>query len=138
MFCSAYFEPNSDFDSDLKLISDLLCNIKPLNFVLCVDANAKSSVWCNTTNDDRGEKLLDLCAQFNLIILNNSSEPTFETDTRKGWIDLSIVSHRISSKVRNWRVMDEETMSDHRMISFNIDFEVFSKYISYYDVNIQH
>ncbi len=123
IFCSAYFEPNSNFDCDLKLISDLLSDIKPLNFVLCVDANAKSSVWFNITNDDRGQKLLDLCAQFNLIILNNSNEPTFETETRKGWIDLSIVSHGISSKVRNWRVMDEETMSDHRMISFNIDFE---------------
>ncbi len=72
-------------DSDLK-------EIKPHYLIIGGDTNAKSSLWFSSTNNRRGDELVEFIVQNNLTILNNSSKPTFMSSFGQSNIDLTLVN----------------------------------------------
>ncbi|XP_037030462.1 uncharacterized protein LOC119070301, partial [Bradysia coprophila] len=58
----------------------------------------------------------------NLLVLNRGNRPTFVNAVRKECIDVTLASSGLlAESVRSWRVTDEETFSDHKLIRFDIN-----------------
>ena len=56
-----------------------------------------------------------------MIVLNDpNSQPTFDSERGQSWIDLTVCGDLIADKIRNWRVVNEESLSFHKMIEFDI------------------
>jgi hypothetical protein len=69
-------------------------------------------------DDGRGRQVIDLVGAANLVVENDpDSLPTFETANGRSWID---VTFSRDATVEDWEVREEETLSDHRCISFSI------------------
>ncbi len=79
------------YDLLTKLDSDLK-EIKPYYLIIGGDTNAKSSLWFSSTNNRRGDELVEFIVQNNLTILNNSSKPTFMSSFGQSNIDLTLVN----------------------------------------------
>jgi len=58
-----------------------------------------------------------------LTILNRGSEPTFLDCRRQEVIDITLCSIGMTDLVRNWRVSNEPSGSDHRQVRFNLEHE---------------
>jgi ribonuclease HI len=114
-----------------KLLANLVsyCKIKNLQLIIGCDSNSHHTVWASSNTNKRGEHLLDFVTSNDLIVLNEGAEPTYVNSVRSEIIDLTLCTQFIGTKVTNWHVSDKITLSDHRLIYFNIDtilrFEVY-------------
>ena len=59
-----------------------------------------------------------------LELLNRGTRPTFINSIRKEVIDITMVSKNFSAYTANWEVTDEMVMSDHRMITCQLEAEL--------------
>jgi len=53
-------------------------------------------------------------------ILNTGNSPTFVVPNRQEVIDICLASNDLAQEIINWKVTDEESLSDHRHIYFSI------------------
>ena len=86
------------------------------------DSNAHSQLWMCESDNTRGEIFEDFISQNNLFVSNIGNKNTYDCTTGKSIIDVTIVSILLVDRVKNWVVQDKDYFSDHKMISFNIDF----------------
>lgn len=58
-----------------------------------------------------------------LISCRKGTEPTFERTDGRGHsaVDVTLASETLRRCVREWKVSEEETMSDHRYVTYRID-----------------
>ena len=87
--------------------------------ILSGDFNSKSAEWGSRVNDKRGDVLADLAASMGLIPCNVGSQPTFVRGTSESVLDVTFATQGTAKRLKNWRVLEEESLSDHRYISFN-------------------
>ena len=121
---SSLYSPPSDQSPDEKLnfLFENLDHREIQRLVLCGDLNAHSNVWSNSTSTDRkGEVVESIFLQFNMLVLNDpNSPPTFDSGRGRSWIDVTVAGDRMADKISNWKVLEEETLSFHKLISFDI------------------
>lgn len=68
--------------------------------------------------DTRGEKLAEWAMAKKLLIENYRNQaPTFSSPNSCSYIDITL---RKELEVRNWRVSEDETLSDHNYIMYEI------------------
>lgn len=91
------------------------------NKIFAGDYNAKASDWGETKTDRKGLLMREFIAQNRLIIQNTGNTPTFERFQSSSIIDLTLSSESLAGKVKNWHVMEEESLSDHKYIYFEIE-----------------
>ncbi|VEN55528.1 unnamed protein product [Callosobruchus maculatus] len=96
------------------------CICKPGESIILGDLNAKSSRWGSPMDDRRGKYLADWMAAFNLVVHNNGNEPTFVKGDCRSFIDVTMSTAKIAEKIQNWRVLKDESLSDHRFIYFEV------------------
>lgn len=101
-----------------ELVED--CWKKGWELILVCDANAHHTVWGSSNTNRRGRELLEFLGGRNLDLLNRGRAPTFANSIRRKVIDLTLGSSGICNSVRNWRVSDEPSLSDHRHITFTV------------------
>lgn len=118
-FYSCYWSPNSTFKEYLDFLTSLHSSIKSATTEVLItgDFNAKHSDWGSPANDKRGEALVDLINSTGLIVCNEGRKSTFN---KGSIIDITIASPTLAQRVRNWKVLDEETLSDHFYVEFEI------------------
>ena len=68
----------------------------------------------------RGEVLLETMSRRRLSLANDRRRPTYRSRGTESFLDLTFYSEESACGVEEWEVLDEETMSDHRYISFSI------------------
>lgn len=122
-YYSCYISPNCEIGEFEGFLDRLQDSIKQ-GGVECIvggDFNAKSTIWGNETDDRRGIILLDWIAGNNLILHNQGNEPTFRRGTSHSIIDLTLTSDNIATKISNWQVLEEESMSDHMYIYYEVN-----------------
>lgn len=56
----------------------------------------------------------------NFMVVNRDNRPTFVNAARKQCLDVTLATCNISEQIHSWRVTDEETNSDHKLIKFNL------------------
>lgn len=121
---SIYCPPSSNFTELLFELNNDLRKLQYSNLVIGGDFNAKSSIWGKQSTDQRGEELIEFTLNNNLITLNRpDSLPTFETINGKSWIDLTLTSSNLLTELIYWKVLETETLADHRYIFFSLFYE---------------
>jgi hypothetical protein len=121
---SLYCSPFESIESELIEVNNALKILKPKNLIICMDSNAKSKVWFNKSDNNRGQLLIDFINQNNLFIINNNDNlqlTTYFTTRGVSNIDLTIIDINSTQFVNNWRICDDhDSMSDHRYLEFKI------------------
>ncbi|XP_064214106.1 uncharacterized protein LOC135266775 [Tribolium castaneum] len=117
-----YISPNSTLDEFKQLLRELEghLNSSGEECIIVGDFNAKSPAWGSKKEDERGRILMDWIAQRDYTIQNTGDEPTFVRGESVSNIDLTITSTGLADKIKNWKVLPEENLSDHRDIYFEI------------------
>ncbi|KAH9528752.1 hypothetical protein DERF_002669 [Dermatophagoides farinae] len=121
---SAYATPSYDITPILHRIADVSNYGGGRGLIIAGDFNASHKHWFAKYIDKRGEELLATLLQYNLDTINDCDIPTYDTIRANrrltSYIDLTIASSTIINHIRNWRVVDDVNMSDHRAIVFDI------------------
>ena len=73
--------------------------------------------------DKRGNAICELVARNNLTVMNNGQEYTFRRGDTGSIIGLTIASENLASKIENWRLLEEITLSDHQYITFEVKIQ---------------
>jgi ribonuclease HI len=122
VLCSAYFPYDSVDSPPNKNICELVesCRQSKLPLLIACDSNAHNIVWGSSDTNLRGIHVLDFIVEKDLLILNEGNEPTFLNSTRSEVLDLTICNKQLETKLRNWHVSEESTLSDHRYILYEI------------------
>lgn len=123
---SGYFPYDSLLPPPPKAVVELVahCELKQIGLILCCDANAQHTVWGSSKCNARGDKLFDFILTSNLNIHNVGNKPTFVTARRQEVIDLTLSNTRLSESISAWKVLKEDSLSDHRYIEFRSDQEI--------------
>ncbi|XP_023229966.1 uncharacterized protein LOC111630147 [Centruroides sculpturatus] len=89
--------------------------------IIAGDFNAHSPAWGGDAFDLRGGMLEEFFAVNDLIIINNPlSSPTFISSRGESWIDIAVCSANYHSKIQDWRILDEDSLTEHAYITFNL------------------
>jgi hypothetical protein len=119
---NTYFSPNNNLNFEISQLQTAIDVIKPNYFIVTSDTNVHSHMWFDSHNDQRGEQLETFIAQNNLFIINNNEEtPTFQTLRGKSSIDITLTNMSLCGAIKNWSVLDIESVSDHKYISFEFN-----------------
>lgn len=94
------------------------CKQKGVHCIIGCDCNSHHTLWGSNDNNSRGTALAEYLAGSPFHILNRGCEPTFVTSRGQSVIDITLATTDISKFIVNWQVSREETMSDHKAISF--------------------
>ncbi|KAK9719707.1 Endonuclease-reverse transcriptase [Popillia japonica] len=73
--------------------------------IIAGDINAKSHLWGSPTIDKKGEHWSEWIAALNLVVQNTGLTQTF-------------VHAKIAARVMDWQVLEEESLTEHRFISY--------------------
>ena len=127
--CSAYMPFDSPDMPPPRIIQELVahCESKGINLILGTDANAHHIIWGSSDTNNRGENLLEFIASTNLTICNRGNSPTFSNVIRQEVLDLTLCSMNIQWRVHDWKVLNEDMLSDHHPITFAYDLEPHSE-----------
>lgn len=123
---SCYVSPNitlREYIEFLDGIKEALISSQRNKFVVGGDMNAKSYAWGSHKEDDRGTALVEWVEELGLEICNQGETPTYISGEYQSIIDVTLCSRNLYRKIINWRVSDEETMSHHQYIFFELKEE---------------
>lgn len=90
-FISCYFLPNrsdEEFKDDLERMGNS-CLITRTKAIIGGDFNAKAPDWGSPRTDNRGHKVTEWAARYDLTITNKGIVPTFVRDSYESIIDLT-------------------------------------------------
>ena len=117
---SAYWAGNNN-EIPFKLTQAIdHCISSNIKFICGIDSNAHSNLWGSLTSDKRGESMENVIFQHGLNILNKGSTPTFHSPVGKSVIDITFTSPDLLNFTKNWEVLEESSLSDHKYIKFFI------------------
>ncbi|CAK9816584.1 Retrovirus-related Pol polyprotein from type-1 retrotransposable element R1 (Fragment) [Anthophora quadrimaculata] len=119
---SAYFQCSDPIEPYLKHLEYVLHELKGRKIIICIDANAKSSLWHSNQTDDRGEALEELIVHNRLYILNRPSPHyTYDNTRGKSNIDVTLATSTAFGDIAEWEIQTDNTTSDHNTIKITID-----------------
>ena len=84
------------------------------------DFNSKSPQWGETRLDRRGIIVEEMVVRSDLTVANVGQAFTFTRGESGSIIDLTIATAGTARRIADWKVLDEETLSDHRYIEFTV------------------
>ena len=87
---------------------------------MAVDSKARSKTWHDTLTNQQGRVLEEFLTIHNLHVVNDRSEPTFETIRGRNYVDLTVVNNQLIQRVTDWACGIQESCSDHKIITFNL------------------
>jgi len=99
---SIYMDYNATIDNDFKRIEEILTFTKGENLIIATDINSRSTVWHDTTTNNRGRQTEGFLANNQLHILNEERILTnFQSSVGASNIDLIIADKKCLQTFRN-------------------------------------
>lgn len=123
---NCYFSPNKTADEFSEWLGELGLDAGKkgnARIIIAGDFNSKSPMWGGNINDERGEILESWLAEKNFVTVNTGEDPTRMRGNSASWIDVTIVNERAAADVRDWKVLPDESGSDHNYITFEVNAE---------------
>lgn len=119
---SCYSSGNQDIERLEVLMNEISTTIRRrgTKAVIAGDFNSKSSLWTSSKCNKRGALMEEWIAENNLVLLNQREKATFECENYSSVLDLSLVTPDLYVHVTSWDVIDEESLSDHKYIVFEV------------------
>jgi len=122
---SCYVSPRYTLVQFQSFLQRLEASIRGLSdgaeVIIAGDFNARSAAWGDWETCSKGTELAAFADSFELMILNEGSEPTFVGRGAGSIVDVTLASESLSGRVRGWRVKTDENYSDHNSITFQVD-----------------
>jgi hypothetical protein len=75
---SLYFDITEDIEMNIKKTEQILNHLKGQGLLIAVDSNVRSEIWYDAIINQQGKVLEEFLTIYNLYIVNDRSEPTFE------------------------------------------------------------
>ena len=120
---SVYFDYNEPIDNNIITVERLLKFTKGKKLILAIDSNSRSTTWHDIKTNPRGKVLEEFLAYNQLHILNEDSErTTFQSSRGSSNIDLTIANNHMLAAIKDWKILEEESCSDHNIIQYNLTF----------------
>lgn len=118
--CSCYlpYEGEVPTREMVKLVD--YCTGNNIDLIIGCDANSHHVMWGSSDTNARGRRLMEFICESGLIVLNQGNNPTFSNRIRQEVIDITLCSPSLQGSISSWHVSDEDSMSDHATIMFNI------------------
>lgn len=128
VIASAYFPGDDSSDPPPAKVRELItfCKQQKVELLLGCDANAHHTSWNSSNINKRGEHLYNYLMNHDLNVLNQGNEPTFVANGREEVLDLTICTHNLIPLLTNWHVSNEQSLSDHRHICFQLNKNILS------------
>lgn len=121
---SCYISPNVTFNAFKVCLYDLQKHIRESGYhdwIVVGDLNSKSYQWGSHVEDDRGTYLSEWFAEMDLEVVNTGNAPTFIGAKGSSIVDITACSSGFLQKISGWYASDEENLSDHQNIYFNLN-----------------
>lgn len=118
---SAYYQFGHQIEEYIDHTTAILSDLRGKKVIFAADINAKSRTWYNDSADVRGNHVESMIMNLNLEIMNRNC--TLSTHTSGSNIDITLITTALVGCLRDWNVEDEETLSDHRLITFKVKTE---------------
>ena len=115
---SCYWRPGTSLAEFSSFLDDLSESVRLFGgdkVVVCGDFNAWNVEWGSRVSSRRGTLLSDFAWSLGLVLANRGSSPTFSRGDASSIIDVTFFK---SVEIQDWRVMEEDSLSDHRYIFF--------------------
>lgn len=121
-FFACYSSPNISFEEFKKDTDSLMQDHKKCGgeSIIMGDLNVKSPLWGSPITDLRGRYWAEWLASLDLVVLNTGYAPTFVRGSCESFIDITCATQSIATQVEKWQVLEEESLSDHRFIYFEL------------------
>jgi hypothetical protein len=119
---SCYFSPNdklAKFEQDLDILQSSFETARG-EILITGDFNGKSPQWGDHRLDKRGIRIGQLLARWQFTVANSGNVPTFFRGEARSVIDLTFSTEGLARKIRDWQVLEAETLSDHQYIYFRL------------------
>jgi hypothetical protein len=125
IFASVYQPPQHEFQPPTQELRKIVqyASANKLPLIVGCDTNGHHQMWGSKSNNTRGNNLANYILSENLQSVNEGNTPTFVSANGETIIDVTFTTADIANKISNWHVSDEETLSDHRYIRFNLTSE---------------
>lgn len=119
---SAYLPYDSDVPPPGPALSKIVefCEKERIPLLIGSDSNSHHVIWGSSNINLRGEQLVQYLMSTDLMVVNSGRQPTFVNAARKECLDVTLASCELSKLIHSWRVTEEETFSDHRLIKFSL------------------
>lgn len=121
---SCYLTPSDSIEEFQRKLDEIEDNIRQAqgNFIIAGDFNARAAEWGMRTTNSRGRRIVEMASRLGLTVANTGNVPTFRRAGCEGTIpDITLVSDQIASRIKNWRVLETYTASDHQYISYSFE-----------------
>jgi len=123
---SCYVSPRpaiAHFTDFLQNLDDVIKGLgQGTKVIVAGDFNARSAAWGDWETNARDDELAIFADMLNLVIVNESSNPTFTGRGVGSIVDVTMVSENLAASITNWTVEnDTDNGSDHQTISFVLD-----------------
>lgn len=120
---SCYSSGNREIEQLENLLNEIgkLVRVNKGKAIVAGDFNAKSPHWNMEKTDYRGARLEEWIGQNDLVVHNEGETPTFQTENYGSILDLTITTSEIAQLVNKWDVIEEESLSDHNYIVFEVN-----------------
>lgn len=115
---SCYWIPGSplvEFFSFLDNLGECVRSAAGDKVVVCGDFNAWNVEWGSRATTRRGTLLSNFGWSLRLVLVNVGLSPTFTRDEASSCIDVTFSKSVIISE---WRVLEEDLLSDHQYLAF--------------------
>lgn len=120
---SCYYSPNvtlAEFENSLVRLERSIRSTANI-VIVAGDFNSKSTDWGSANEHVRGKLFADLAASLGLVVCNQGHKPIFIRGASKSHIYLTLVSQQAAGRVSGWTILEEETLSLHRYIVYEIN-----------------
>ena len=116
-----YWDRQKPIEQDLTKVDKILKHGIRRVVVIAMDSNSSSTTCNDTTTNNRGKQLGEYIISERLHIMNEpSKKKTFENRIGKSNIDLTLATNNVLRRITDWSISDEESNSDHSIISYAI------------------
>ncbi|XP_018359700.1 PREDICTED: uncharacterized protein LOC108758952 [Trachymyrmex cornetzi] len=115
-----YISPSIDreyVDKGMDEILDLVLEHKARPTIVAGDFNAKSPMWGSTTTNTKEVVVERWTVANGLCCINTGSASTCVRPQEESIVDVTFANPLAAAKIEEWRVLLEETLSDHFYIS---------------------
>jgi len=99
----------------------VLLHAKDTGVLIASDTNARSALWNDRVTNERGRILEEFLTTKQLYSLNEESSDTkFSNRIGKSNTDLTIITPQLLRSITGWEISGQESLSDHRIIKYDI------------------
>ena len=130
LILASIYMPKNETSPDIG--NDIIDNIRGATkearkigapLIMGADTNAKhKKLWNSRSTCSRGRQLAQLFKELDLIVINNGINTTYQnTMGGSSTIDITITNRKGFEILKNWEVDNETSLSDHKIIKFQVN-----------------